>query len=63
MDPDSRFAFRIIPNSGCVDDTERVWSLLSREERNKFTELVQTEEVLNILPDYTPWWRWVSSQN
>jgi hypothetical protein len=34
-----------------------VWSLLSKEERKRFTDLVQTEEVLNILPDFSPWWR------
>lgn len=39
-----------------LDDTERVWSLLTQEERRQFTDLVQTEQVLNILPDYTPWW-------
>jgi hypothetical protein len=33
---------------------------LSREERDKFTQLVQTEEVLSILPNFTPWWRYVA---
>ena len=39
-----------------LDDSEEVWSRLTEEERSKFEQLLESDEIASILPDFHPWW-------
>jgi len=40
-----------------LENTELVWSLLSKDERKQFDNLVQSGDFSSVLPEYTPWWK------
>ena len=38
-------------------DTDEIWNRLTKEERNEFTRLVESNEIANIIPKWKPWWK------
>jgi hypothetical protein len=40
-----------------LDDTEKVWSLLSKEEQRHFGEMLKSGELAGLVPEYKPWWK------
>ena len=43
-----------------LDNTEEVWSRLTEEEREQFSQLARTGDLTSILPPYRAWWDYKS---
>jgi len=41
-----------------LDDAAETWAILTKEERRQFSELLQSGDVSNILPEWNPWWKY-----
>lgn len=39
-----------------LNDADAIWSQLTDAERQEFGKIVNSEDVTNILPPFTPWW-------
>ena len=40
-----------------LEDTNKVWSSLTKEEKRQFQEMVNSGELVGLMPEYTPWWK------
>ncbi|XP_046387074.1 zinc finger HIT domain-containing protein 2 isoform X2 [Ischnura elegans] len=41
-----------------LDDADAVWDVLTEEERKEFVDLLQKGDVSQIVPNWTPWWKY-----
>lgn len=39
-----------------INNSEDIWKHLTEEERQEFQNLVNNGEILNLVPDFIPWW-------
>ena len=40
-----------------LEDTSKVWSSLTKEEKRQFQEMVNSGELVGLMPEYKPWWK------
>jgi len=40
-----------------LEDTSKVWSSLTKEEKRQFQEMVTSGELVGLMPEYKPWWK------
>ena len=40
-----------------LEDTSQVWSSLTKEEKRQFQEMVNSGELVGLMPEYKPWWK------
>lgn len=39
-----------------INDADEVWSRLNIEEQQEFQKLIANGDIMNLMPDYKPWW-------
>lgn len=40
-----------------LEDTRSVWQTLTKEEKRQFQEMVNSGELVGLMPEYEPWWK------
>jgi len=40
-----------------LEDTSKVWSSLTKEEKRQFQEMLNSGELVGLMPEYKPWWK------
>ena len=40
-----------------LEDTSKVWCSLTKEEKRQFQEMLNSGELVGLMPEYTPWWK------
>merc|ERR1719341_3120749 len=40
-----------------LEDTSKVWSSLTKEEKREFQEMINSGELVGLMPEYKPWWK------
>ena len=40
-----------------LEDTSKVWSSLTKEEKRQFQEMINSGELVGLMPEYKPWWK------
>lgn len=45
-----------------LEDADSLWSVLTEEERQKFTAIVQSGDASSLVPSWTPWWTYTAKK-
>lgn len=39
-----------------LDNPDKVWERLTKDERKNFEDMVNSGEIVQLIPNWTPWW-------